>query len=87
MVATEPRYSVGTWDTDAQGFTPQVGCEPWYNLTLGQQRAALRRLRSCGYSAHRYSTPMEHGYDSDMSVLVERTDGMSESEVLESWER
>lgn len=50
-------------------------------------------LRECGYTAHRtrYFIKASHGdvvdWDSDTFVLVERTDGMTEAEILESWKR
>jgi hypothetical protein len=80
-----PLYSVGTWDTDSQGYTPQVGV-PAFNLTLGELRQSLRMLRQQGNGAWRVRD--EKGdYDSDWFVLVERTDGMSEVEILEKWKR
>ncbi len=42
----EPRYSVGTWDSEAQAYTPQVGVTvPSINITLAQLRQAVRDLR------------------------------------------
>jgi hypothetical protein len=35
---TEPLYSVGTWDTELQAFTPQLGVHPWLNITRSQLR-------------------------------------------------
>jgi hypothetical protein len=90
----DARYSVGTWDTDLQCFTPQEGV-PAFNLTLSGLRKSLRLLRECGYTAHRFRSVMvmsdgsemiDHG-DNDFMVLVERTDGMTEAEILESWKR
>lgn len=84
-------YSVGTWDTELQAYTPQVGLSvPSINITWRQLLQAMRELRQMGYSAHRrrevLSTGLNHD-DNDWSVLVERTDGMSEDEVMVSWER
>lgn len=69
---TQPLYSVGTWDTDLQAFTPQDGLTvPSQNVLL----AVLRQLRKIGYSAH-YQRDPEGGHDyNDPMVLVERTDG------------
>lgn len=74
-------YSIGTWDTDQQAYTPQT--KPWHNLTLRQLRQAMRELRNIGYGVWR----RKHEDDSDWAVLIERTDGTSESEVLEQWKR
>lgn len=80
-----PLYSAGTWDTDTNGYTPSEGI-PTFNLTLGGLRESLRMLRERGYGAWRIRD--EDGeYSSDYAVLVERTDGMSESEILERWKR
>jgi len=68
---------------------------PAFNLTLWQLRASLRMLRKCGYTAHRTreilvladgSEEVRHD-NNDSWVLVERTDGISESEILEDWKR
>lgn len=83
---SEPRYSVGTWDTELEAFTPQAGV-PAFNLTIHQLRQSLRDLRQCGYSAHRFRDPDGEHDDNDTSVLVERTDGMNEAEILENWKR
>ena len=92
-MTTEPRYSVGTWDTESQCFTPQIGV-PSINLTLWELRASLRELRNCGYTAHRrrvriLSSGDEdfHHDDNDAWTRVDRTDGMSEAEILEAWKR
>jgi hypothetical protein len=84
----ESRYSIGTWDTDAQAYTPQEGLTvhcvnvPWRTLLQ-----VMRELRLLGYSAHRTrDSDGEHG-DNDWSVLVERTNGMTEAEVLAGWKR
>lgn len=81
-----PRYSVGTWDTDAQAYTPQVGV-PAFNLTLGELLGSLRMLRKCGYTAHRLRDEDGGHDDNDWSVLVERTDGMGVNAILRSWKR
>jgi hypothetical protein len=86
-VDTEARYSVGTWDTDAQAYTPQDGV-PAFNLTLSQLLGSLRMLRRrCGYSAHRRRDEDGGHEDNDWSVLVERTDGEPEAEILKAWRR
>lgn len=83
---SEARYSVGTWDTEEQAYTPQTGV-PAFNLTLGQLLGSLRMLRNCGYSAHRLRDEDGGHENNDWSVLVERTTGMTEKEILESWKR
>lgn len=87
----EARYSVGTWDTDAQGFTPQAGLSVGaYNITLAELRQAIRELRNLGYNAHRVRFADGSGgwdWDSDPMVLIERTDGESEAAILERWKR
>lgn len=76
MIGQQPLYSVGTWDTDEQAYTPQAGLTvpsqnvPW--LTLLQ---VLRELRRMGYTAHRYRDADGGHEDNDWAVLVERTDG------------
>lgn len=81
-----PLYSVGTWDPELECYTPQVDV-PAFNLTLWQLRAALKQLRQLGYSAHRYRDADGGHEDNDTSVLVERTDGMAEADILKRWER
>lgn len=84
---SEPLYSVGTWDIDAQAYTPQPGLSvPSLNITLHQLRQALKELRQRGYAADRVRFD-DGNRDSDWSVLVERTDGLSEAEILERWKR
>lgn len=56
-------YSVTTWDTDLQKFTPQIGL-PEGPFTIWQVREALRQLKDMGYQADR---------DDDW-VLVERVE-------------
>jgi hypothetical protein len=71
-----PLYSVGTWDTDEQAYTPQAGLTvPSQNVPLPGLLAVLRQLRSMGYTAHRYRDADGCHDDNDWSVLVERTDG------------
>jgi len=81
-----PLYSVGTWDPELEAYTPQVGV-PSFNLTLWQLRDSLRMLREMGYTAHRTRCPDGTHEDNDWSVLVERTDGKPESEIMKEWER
>jgi hypothetical protein len=71
---------------ELQAFTPQTGV-PAFNLTLGELRRSMRMLRDCGYSVHRRRGSDLNYDDNDYSVLIERTDGMSEAEILESWKR
>ena len=81
-----PRYSIGTWDTDLQAFTPQIDV-PAFNLTIVELKRSMRLLRRMGYSCHRYRDT-DGGHDcNDVAVLIERTDGMDEAEILESWKR
>ena len=81
-MASEPLYSVGTYDWELGRYTPQVGLSvPAFNITLAQLRQAFRELRRMGYECY-YN---RHGNDS--SVLVERTDGASEAEILRGWNR
>ena len=89
-----PLYSVGTWDANAQAYTPQEGLSvPSVNVPLHGLRAALKALRrEFGYAAWRMryadNAPGDWDtHDSDTEVLVERTDGESEAEVLERWKR
>lgn len=84
---TPALYSVGTWDTDTQSYTPQDGV-PAFNLTLAQLLGSLRALRrDHGYTAHRLRDEDGGHEDNDWTVLVERTDGESEEEILHSWSR
>ncbi len=88
----QPLYSIGTWDPELQSFTPQDDM-PAFNLTRKQLVASIRMLQDCGYSCHRYRERLEDGtlstesYDSDPFVMIERTDGMPESEILGRWKR
>ena len=69
-------YSIGTWDTDLQAYTPQAGLSvPSANVQWHGLLAALRELRTMGYSCH-YVRAADGSHDcNDWSVLVERTDG------------
>jgi len=71
---------------DAQAFTPQRGV-PAFNLTIHELRASLKALRDCGYEAYRIRSPDGAHDHNDSQVLVERTDGMSEADILERWKR
>lgn len=76
---TTPLYSIGTWDTDMQAYTPQIGVTvPCINVPLATMLEVLRQLRRLGYSCHRrrhwFCGEWSHD-DNDWSVLVERTDG------------
>lgn len=83
---TTPLYSVGTWDMQTQRYTPQAGLSvPAFNITLAQLRQAVRELRSMGYSAHRRRTADGDHLDNDSSVMIERTDGKSETEIRKNW--
>lgn len=81
-----PLYSVGTWDTDEQAYTPQVGV-PAFNLTLAELRRSMRLLRQGGYQVHRKRAADGTHDNNDPQVLIERTDGKSEAEILKQWER
>lgn len=84
----EPLYSVGTWDTEKQAYTPQRGLKmPSFNLTRMQLRQALKRLRQLGYPAHRLRDANGEHEENDFFVLVERTDGKPQQEILQAWER
>jgi len=85
---SKPLYSVGTWDTDKQAYTPQRGLSvPSFNCTLSQLRQAIRDLRKCGYLAHRVRDSEGSHDDNDPAVLIERTDGMHWKEIRKKWRR
>ena len=85
---SEALYSVGTWDTEKQAFSPQRGLSvPAFNITRSQLRQALRELRQLGYSAHRFRDPEGTHEDNDPFVLVERTDGKHWKEIRKGWKR
>ncbi len=69
----EPLYSVKTWCTDSQAFTPQIGLSvPSQNVSWRGLLAVLRELRDCGYQCGRKRLP-GGGHDSgDPFVLVQR---------------
>jgi hypothetical protein len=73
---TAPLYSIATWDTDLQAYTPQQGLTvPSQNVPLASLLAVLRQLRQMGYPCHyRRQADGDHP-DNDWAVLVERTDG------------
>lgn len=66
-------YSVRTWDTEADAYTPQEGMSvPSINLTsLWQLKRALQELRRGGYSCHRFRDADGGHDDNDWAVLVE----------------
>lgn len=87
-VESIPLYSIGTWDIDTEAYTPQRGLSvPSINITLAELRQAIRELRQCGYTAHRFRDTDGSHDDNDWMVMIERTDGRSEEEILESWKR
>ena len=84
---SEPLYSIGTWDPDAEAYTPHVGV-PAFNLTRRQLVESIRLLQSTGmYTCHRYGNGTQDMRDSDTSVLIERTDGKPAEQILVDWER
>ena len=87
-VAADALYSVGTWDTEAQAYTPQAGLSvPSLNIQWRTLLQAMREVRQMGYSAHRVrSSDGDHDWN-DWSVLVERTDGEAEELILKGWKR
>lgn len=84
---TAPLYSVGTWDCEEQAYTPYDLTHPAFNITRKQLKEALRRLRSWNYTAHRFGNSRDGHDDNDWSVLVERTDGIPEEEIIARWVR
>lgn len=87
-MSIKPLYSIRTWDTEQQAYTPQAGLTvPCFNVPRATLTEALRQLRSMGYTAHRLRD-FDGGHDdNDTYVLVERTDGLPEAEILENWKR
>ncbi len=78
-VKATPTYSVRTWDSDKQAYTPQVGLSlPWRGLSLWRLRQALCELRGMGYSAHRFRDNDGDHCDNDYAVLVERDDQITD---------
>ncbi len=85
---TTAQYSVGTWDTEAQAFTPQIGLSvPSFNMTIHQLRTALKELRRMGYAAKRWRLTDGSHISGDDFTIVERTDGEAEAEIRERWKR
>lgn len=86
---TQRLYSVGTWSTWRQAYTPQVGCSiyPQWNITHRQLRTVVRELRKMGYSAHRRRDSDGYHDDNDWSVLIERTDGEQIGDIRRSFRR
>ena len=78
-----PLYSVGTWNYDLHYFTPQVGVDPWLNITRKQLLVSCETLRNLGYSIDddplAGESSMEGGNDPSMIIL--ETNGMTEWEV------
>lgn len=87
---SDPLYSIGTWDNDEQAFRPHPNA-PKLNQTRAELVKSMRTLQEYGYPCHRYGNKRheEDGglRDSDPSVLIERTDGKPEADILKSWER
>jgi hypothetical protein len=81
-------YSIGTWDTDAQAYTPQNGLSRSpINCTWRDLLQICRELCRMGYSCH-YVRDADGSHDyNDPTVLIERTDGMAPEEIFKSWER
>jgi hypothetical protein len=85
---TEPLYSVGTWDTWKNRYTPQRGLTvPSFNISLAQLRVAIRELRKMRYTAHRRRDEDGEHDDNDTAVLIERTDGAHWKEIMQGWKR
>ena len=78
---SEPSYSIGTWNTFRQAFTPQRGLSvPSFNITRSQLRQAMKELRRMGYEDGTHE-------DNDPFVLIERTDGKHWKEIRKGWKR
>lgn len=73
---SEPLYSIGTWDTDEQAYTTQIGLTvPSQNVNWRGLLAVVRQLRRMNYSCHyRRDSDGTHD-DNDWAALIERTDG------------
>jgi hypothetical protein len=83
-----PLYSIGTWDIDAQAYTPRAGLSvPSLNISLWTLKRAMRELKAFGYSCHYFRASDGSHESNDWSVLVERTDGESEESILKRWKR
>ena len=86
MINDIARYSIGTWDTELQAYTPQHGVSCFY-LSRAELRQSIAQLRRLGYSAHRRGNTRDGHDDNDWAVLIERTDGRTAMEILEGWKR
>jgi hypothetical protein len=84
--AAQPVYSIGTWDTVKQAFTPHMDA-PAFNLTRAELVRSIRLIRADGYTVHRRGNMNDGHYDNDTGVMIQRTDGMSVDEILETWQR
>jgi hypothetical protein len=84
---SEPLYSIGTWDTEEQAYTPQVGVTKSFNITRSELRKAIKDLRDMGYSADRRGNVRDGHDDNDWMVLIEQTDGDTETNIREGWKR
>ena len=72
-MTTDKLYNVLTWDAELQDWTPQAGLSSEsQRVDIHGVRRVLRELQACGYSCHRVRG-RDGSYDSDPSVLVERT--------------
>jgi hypothetical protein len=80
-------YSVGTWDTEKQAYSPQAGMKTCINITRDVLRIRIRALRCMGYTCHRRGNVRDGHDDNDTMVLIERTDGAAEATILEGWKR
>lgn len=80
-------YSVGTYDWDRHRYTQQPGVGRSINVTIHRLRAILKKLRDCGYSAHRRRDESGSHDDNDSNTLVERTDGEPKESILKRWLR
>ena len=84
----ESLYSVGTWDTKKSAYTLQRGLPTRaINVTRSVLKKVMRQLQDYGYSVHRRRDRDGDYSDNATSVLIERTDGMPVSKILENWKR
>lgn len=83
-----PRYSIGTWDSEQQAYTPQTDdLNRWINVDWQGLLRALRELKN-EWGEDPYRVRFADGSrDSDWRTLVERTDGKTLPEILEQWQR
>lgn len=84
---SEPLYSIGTYDWSLAIYTPQEGVGPCFNITRSELRKRIHELRAIGYTAHRRGNVRDGHEDNDTNVLIERTDGKPEAEILKGWLR